>query len=138
MPRARSSSAVARPTASVSACVIGRAQGHRSGEARRLVAEADELAALLVGSDEERQPQRVSGLEALGEVRQLGGVPGVGAQEEGDAVGLTGSDAAQQPGRRLEAVEGRQELAEDRLGLGAAAPRHPQPLTEPARMPRTK
>ena len=87
----------------------------------RLVAQAHQLAALLVGADEQRQVVRCGAVELPGQAGQAVSVARVGAQEDGHAVGLAGRDASQQPGRRLRALEGRQQLAEDVVLAGGAA-----------------
>ncbi len=85
------------------------------GEARGVVAKAHQLAALLVGADEQRQVAWGRAVQLLGQRREPIGAGRVRAQEDGHAVGVAGGDPSQQPAGGLGALEGRQQLAQHRL-----------------------
>ncbi len=62
--------------------VVGGPEGHGAREARRLVAQAHQLAALLVGADEQGQVVRRGPVELPGQAGQAVRVARVGAQED--------------------------------------------------------
>jgi len=95
--------------------IIGRTQGHGAGEARAVVAQTDQLAALLIGTDQERQVTGGRRVQGFGQRRHAIGIGRVGPQEHGDAVRVTSRDATQQPARRLGPVKRRQKLSQHRL-----------------------
>ena len=118
--------------------VVGRPEGHGAREAGRLVAQAHQLAALLVGADEQGQVVRRGTVELPGQAGQAVSVAGVGAQEERRAVGLPGRHPPQEPGRRLPCPRRPAAAGRGRRPPRGVPLRHAQPLTEPDRMPRTK
>ena len=140
-PIARSSSPIARPTRSARSSSPDGAQRHVAGERRRAVAQRVELAALLVGGDQqgrrarvERRRRSLDGRGQLADLRRAiptltcrnSVIPAAGAvaQPPPDVVGqLVARRTRASAGPRVERV------------AGVAQPR--QPLTAPAR-PRTK
>ena len=107
--------------------VAGRAERHRARERRRPVAQADQLAALLVGGDQQRwRPGRPCLLDRGGQPADLGRIDDVVDAEERDARDALFADPPRRRRRQLGAGEGDHE------------PRQGHDLTEPARIPRTK
>ena len=106
--------------------VAGRAERHRARERRRPIAQADQLAALLVGGDQQRWGSgRPCPLDRSGEPADLGRIDDVVDAEErhpGDA------EVVDPPCRRRRQF---------RAGEGDHEPRQRHDLTEPARIPRT-
>ena len=106
--------------------VAGRAERHRARELRRPVAQADQLAALLVGGDQQRWcPGRPCRLDRGGQPADLGRIDDVVGAEQRHAGDALFVDPSRRRSRQLGAGEGDHE------------PRQGHDLTEPARIPRT-